>query len=142
YLPSIGLAGCVVAAICALGRQVSRPRLFDMRAAWIALGLLCLACAARTYARNFDWIDERSLWTSAVDVSPGSAKTHYNLGNALARLPGRLPDAIAEYQAALRIRPDYAEARTNLGLALVNSGGPLQEAVAEYEAALRINPYL
>jgi hypothetical protein len=142
YLPSIGLAGCVVAAIYALGRQVWRPRPFDMRAAWIALGILCLACAARTYARNFDWLDERSLWTSAVDVSPGSAKTHYNLGNALAQVPGRLPDAISQYQAALRIRPDYAEARANLGLALVNSGGPLPEAVAEYEAALRINPYL
>ena len=94
YLPSIGLAGCVVAAIYALGRQIWRQRLFDMRAAWIALGILCLACAARTYARNFDWIDERSLWTSAVDVCPESAKTHNNLGNALAQLPGRLPDAI------------------------------------------------
>src|SRR5580700_6768186 len=68
YLPSIGLAGCVVAAICTLGRQVPRLRLLDMRAAWIALGLLCLACAARTYARNPDWLDERTLWTSAEDA--------------------------------------------------------------------------
>jgi tetratricopeptide (TPR) repeat protein len=140
YLPSIGLAGCVVAAIYALGRQISRRRLFVVRAAWIALGLLCLACAARTYARNFDWLDERSLWTSAVDVCPESAKTHNNLGNALEQVPGRLPDALIEYQVALRIDPDYAEAHNNLGLALVNSGGPLQEAVAEFEAALRINP--
>ena len=140
YLPSIGLAGCVVAAIYALGRQVSRQRLLAMRAAWIALGLLCLACAVRTYARNFDWLDEYSLWTSAVDVCPESAKAHYNLGIALAQLPGRLPDAIVEYQSALRIDPDYAEAHDNLGLALANSGGPLQEAIAEYEAALRINP--
>ena len=170
YLPSIGLAGCAVAAICGLGRKVSRT-------AWIALGLLCLACAARTYARNFDWLDDLSLWTSAVDVCPGSAKTHYTLGNALAQLPGRMPDAIAEYQAALRIDPNYAvahynlgnalaqlpgrmpdaiaeyraalridpgyaQARANLGLALVSSGAPLQEAVAEYQAALRINPDL
>jgi Tfp pilus assembly protein PilF len=142
YLPSIGLAGCVVAAICALGRQVSRQRLLDMRAAWIALGILCLACAVRTYARNFDWLDERSLWTSAVDVCPGSAKTHNNLGYALAQLPGRLPDAIAEYQAALRIEPDYAVAHNNLGLALANSGGRWQEAIAEYRAALRIDPDL
>ena len=121
YLPSIGLAGCVVAAIYALGRQVSRQRLLAMRAAWIALGLVCLACAARTYARNFDWLDELSLWTSAVDVCPESAKAHYNLGNALSQLPGRLPDAIAQYEAALRIDPGYAQAHANLGLALVNS---------------------
>jgi len=140
YLPSIGLAGCVVAAIYALGRQVWRQRLLVMRTAWIALVFLCLACAARTYARNFDWLDERSLWTSAVNACPESAKAHNNLGNALWQVPGRLPDALVEYQAALRIEPDYAEAHNNLGLALVNSGGPLHEAIAEYEAAVRINP--
>jgi len=170
YLPSIGLAGCVVAAICALDRKVSRT-------AWMALGILCLACAARTYARNFDWLDDLSLWTSAVEVCPGSAKAHYNLGsalsklpdrlpdaiveyqvalqieadyaeahfdlgNALSRLPGRLPDAVTEYRAALRIRPDYAAAHNNLGLALANSGGRWPEAIAEYQAALRIDPDL
>ena len=34
------------------------------------------------------------------------AEAHDALANALARMPGRLPEAIAEYQAALRIRPD------------------------------------
>ncbi|MGA2114901.1 MAG: tetratricopeptide repeat protein [Bryobacteraceae bacterium] len=140
YLPSIGLAGCVVAAIYALGRQIPRQRLLVVRTGWTALGLLCFLCAARTYARNFDWLDERSLWASAVDVCPESAKAHNNLGNSLEQMPGRLPDAMVEYQAALRIDPDYAEAHNNLGLALVNSGGPVQEAVAEFEAALRINP--
>ncbi len=139
YLPSVGLARCVVAAIYALGRQVSGRRLLAMRAAWIALGFLCLACAVRTYARNFDWLDEYTLWTSAVDVCPESAKAHDNLGIALAQL-GQLPDAIVEYQLALRIDPDYAGAHNNLGLALANSGGRWQEAIAEYEAALRINP--
>jgi tetratricopeptide (TPR) repeat protein len=140
YLPSIGLAGCVVAAICTLGRQVSRQRLFTMRTARIALGFLCFAGAVRTYARNFDWLDDRSLWTSAVNACPGSAKAHYNLGNIAKELPGGLPDAIAQYESALRIEPDYALAHNNLGLALVDSGGPVQQAVAEYEAALRIDP--
>jgi tetratricopeptide (TPR) repeat protein len=142
YLPSIGLAGCVVAAICAPGRHISRERPLAMRAVWIAPGLLCLTCAVRTYARNFDWFDEYSLWSSAVTVCPGSAKAHYNLGNALAPLPGRLPDAIAQFRAALRIDPDYAAAHANLGLALVNSGGPLPDAIAQYETALRIKPDL
>ena len=137
YLPSIGLAGCVVAALCALGPLVSRQTL---RTVWIALGLLCLVFAARTYARNFDWHDERSLWISAVDVCPGSAKTHNNLGNALAQLPGRLPDAMVEYQAALGINPDYAEAHNNLGSALAQLSGRLPDAIAELQAALRINP--
>jgi tetratricopeptide (TPR) repeat protein len=140
YLPSIGLAGCVVAAIYALGPLVSRQRLLNMRTAWIALGILCLACAARTYARNFDWLDERSLWTSAVDVCPGSAKAHYNLGHALSKLPGELPDAIVEYQVALRIDPEYATAHLDLGNALSRLPGRLPDAIAEYRAALRIDP--
>ena len=132
YLPSIGLAGCAVAAIYALGRQVPRQRLLAMRAAWIALGIVCLACAVRTYARNFDWLDDRSLWTSAVNVCPGSAKAHINLGSALSKLPGRLPDAMVEYQVALRIEPDYAEAHYNLGKALLQLPGRLPEAIAEH----------
>jgi tetratricopeptide (TPR) repeat protein len=140
YLPSIGLAGCVVAAIYALGRHLPRQRLVAMRTAWIALGIVCLACAGRTYARNFDWLDDLSLWTSGVDVCPESAKTHNNLGGALAKLPGRLPDAIVEYQVSLRIDPEYAEGHFNLANALSGLPGRLPDAIAEYQAALRIDP--
>ena len=34
-------------------------------------------------------------------------EAHNNLGLMLSRTPGRLPDAIAKYQAAQRIRLDY-----------------------------------
>jgi hypothetical protein len=140
YLPSIGLAGCVVTAIYAIGWQAARRRLAAMRTVWIALGLLCLACGVRTYARNFDWLDDRSLWSSAVDVCPGSAKAHHNLGNTWLHVPGRLPDAIAQYEAALRIDPGYAEAHTSLGNALSQLPGRLPDAIAQYETALRIDP--
>ena len=51
-----------------------------------------------------------------------------------------MPDAIAEFQAAVRLRPDYADAHNNLGNALAETPGRLPEAVAEYQAALRIEP--
>jgi len=140
YLPSVGLAGCVVAALHALGQRRFFRRPAVARAAWAALGLACLAFAARTYARNFDWRDDRSLWASAVDVCPESARPHYNLGMELERLPDRLPEAIAEYQAALRIEPGFAEAHNNLANALAHTPGRLPEAIAEYQAALRIEP--
>jgi tetratricopeptide (TPR) repeat protein len=135
YLPSVGLAGCVVAAICWASRR--QP---VARAAWAALGLVCLALAARTYARNFDWQDELSLWTSAVNVCPGSGKAHYNLAKALELLPGRLPEAIAEYRLALRIDPDHADVHNNLANALAAIPGGLPEAIAEYRVALRMEP--
>ena len=142
YLPSVGLAGCVVAAIHALGQRRLLQRPAAAQVVWAALGLVCLAFTARTYARNFDWQDDRSLWTSAVDVCPGSARPHYNLGIELERIPDRLPEAIAQYQAALRIQPDHAEAHNNLANALARMPGRLPEAIAEYQAALRIRPDL
>jgi tetratricopeptide (TPR) repeat protein len=142
YLPSIGLAGCVIAGVYSLGRQVPGKRLFAMRTAWISLGLLCLACAARSYARNFDWLDERTLWTSAVNVCPESAKAHYNLGTVLSQVPGQLPDAIAQFEAALRINPDLADAHDNLGKALSQVPGRMPDAIAQFEAAVRIDPQL
>ena len=133
YLPSVGLAGCIVAVAYVLAWR--KPRL-----ACAAIGLICLALTARTYARNFDWKDELSLWTSAVNVCPGSAKAHYNLGKVLAVLPGRLPDAIAEYRVSLRIDPNHADVHTNLANAVLAISGGLPEAIAEYRVALRIEP--
>ena len=100
---------------------------------------LCLALGARTYARNFDRHDESTLWRSVTDVNPDDALAHVNLGNVLLEIPGRMPDAIAEYQNALRIYPNYAEAHNNLGAILLQSGRTT-EAVAEYRAAVRLDP--
>ena len=143
YLPSVGLAGCVVAAVYMLSpalsqRSLKRPAAVPL--AWVTLGFVCVALAARTYARNFDWEDDRSLWSSAVIACPESAQPHYNLGTALSEMPEGLPEAIAEYQAALRIRPDFAEAHNNLGNALTRIPGRLPEAIAEYQATLRLRP--
>ncbi|SPE34695.1 Tetratricopeptide TPR_2 repeat protein [Candidatus Sulfopaludibacter sp. SbA3] len=142
YLPLVGLAGCVVAAIHALGRRGFLKRPAAAPVAWAALGVVGLAFTARTYARNVDWQDDRSLWTSTVEVCPHSARPHYNLGLELQRAPDGLPEAIAEYQAALRIQPGLAAAHNNLANALAYTPGRLPEAIPEYQAALRIQPDL
>jgi len=137
YLPAIGLTGCVVALICALSRRYSQQVL--RKYLWAAAGLVCLALGARTYARNFDWHDEATLWTAVTEVNPDDALAHVNLGNALLEIPGRMPDALSEYQRALRIYPNYADAHNNLGAILLESGHTT-EAVAEYRAAVRLDP--
>jgi tetratricopeptide (TPR) repeat protein len=55
-------------------------------------------------------------------------------------MPGRLPDAIAEYQAALRIQPDDPDTHMNLGNALAQLPDRRQEAIAQYEAVLQARP--
>ncbi|MBZ5603619.1 MAG: tetratricopeptide repeat protein [Acidobacteriia bacterium] len=129
YLPAIGLTGC---AVLLLTRWRPKPALF-------AIAALCIALGARTYARNFDWSDGVSLWSSAVATQPDAARSHNNLAFEYTRIPGRMPDASAEYRAALRIRPDYPEAHFNLGNALL-AAGRLPDAIAEFEAAVRAAP--
>ncbi len=73
-------------------------------------------------------------------IQPDHAEAHNNLASALARTPGRLPEAIAEFQAVLRIRPDLAAIHYNLANTLAQTPGRLPEAITEYEAGLRIRP--
>jgi tetratricopeptide (TPR) repeat protein len=140
YLPFIGLAGCLVVAIQGTAARLSRQWSAAPRAAWVATALVCLAFAARTYARNIDWQDDASLWTRAVEVCPQSAKAHLNLGRVFLDVPGRLQDAIAEYETALRIEPDYALANYSLATALEKIPARLDSAIAHYRAALRSEP--
>jgi tetratricopeptide (TPR) repeat protein len=135
YLPAIGLTGCAVCLIWALIRAQQVPR----KVLWAAAAIVCLALGARTYARNFDWHDEATVWSSVTAVNPNDALAHVNLGNALLEIPGRMPDAISEYRRALQIYPNYAEAHNNLGAILLESGRAT-EAVAEYRAAVRLDP--
>ena len=140
YLPSIGLAGCLVTAIHAITARLSSHNRGAQQVAGAAVALLCVAFATRTYVRNFDWQNDLSLWTSTVSVCPEAARPHMNLGVALSKMPGRLADAIAEYQVALRIQPDYAQAHYNLGNALSRVPGKLPDAIGEYQAVLRTQP--
>jgi len=140
YLPFVGLAGCLVVAIQTLAGQLSRKWSAAPQAAWVATGLVCIAFATRTYARNIDWQDDASLWTRAVEVCPQSAKAHVNLGRVFLDVPGRLPNAISEYETALRIEPDYALAHYSLATALLKIPGRLDSAIAHYRAALRSEP--
>jgi len=133
YLGSIGLAGCAVAAFRLLDKRTSRQLL---RGATV---VVCLAFTARTYARNLDWRDEYHLWASAVKVSPAAARAHDNLGITLTNM-GRVPEAIAEFETALRIFPGYADAHFNFGVALMKSPGRLSDAIAEFQTTLREEP--
>jgi len=77
---------------------------------------------------------------SFSDYDYSNYYAYNNLGIVLAQMPGRLAEAIAHYEAALRIRPGYAEAHNNLGMALAQSPGRLADALAHCEEAVRLKP--
>jgi hypothetical protein len=99
YLPAIGFAACL--AMSAF-RIAARRRSLAIG----ALVLLSVAMGIRTYARNSDWRDEESLWTSAVAAAPASFKTHMSMATIYRdKLPEsvNLDRAIAEMEQSIGI---------------------------------------
>jgi protein O-mannosyl-transferase len=78
YLPSIGLMGCLVLGMFALGERFGNHRL-----APIVLTVIATLFAVRTWARNVDWQDDVSLSQATVSSSPRSFKAHKMLAVAL-----------------------------------------------------------
>jgi len=76
YLPAIAFAGMVVLAADALFRRTPR-------AAAATLLAICVAFAARTYARNLDWQSEDRIWAAMVESSPASYRAHMGMAYSL-----------------------------------------------------------
>lgn len=65
--------------------------------------------------------DARDCIRRAIDIEPGIAKYHVNLGNACLSL-NEPPAARAEYERALELDADFQDAHYNLGLLLLAAG--------------------
>ncbi|HTQ30559.1 MAG TPA: tetratricopeptide repeat protein [Opitutaceae bacterium] len=110
------------------------------RRSFVLLALLAAGLGGLSVRRNEDYRSAETVWRDTVAKCPRNARALNNLGYTLSAMPGRLPEAVAAYQAALHLRPDYAEAHNNLGAALTSLPGRLPEAIDECEAALRLDP--
>ncbi len=77
-------------------------------------------------------------WNKALDLSPGDARAHSNLGAALVRL-ARWDEAMAQWRKALEADPGLTEAHNNLGIALARKG-MIDEAIVHLRTALEANP--
>ncbi|EYC27547.1 hypothetical protein Y032_0009g791 [Ancylostoma ceylanicum] len=128
YLSSVGyciLAGLLYDFCCPrLGRTLT-----------VSLAFLALTLhGTRTYTRNMDWMDEESLYKSALELNP--PKAYSNLGRVYAAQL-RLNDAEAAYKMALEHRPNMADTWYNLGV-LYQERKNLTSAVKCYETAVKL----
>ena len=130
YLPLAGVAAFTVLGAFALAGRRILP-VFAVVA--VVLGL----AAAQ---RNEDYRSELTIYSDTVAKRPNNERAHNSLGVALSHLPGRLNDAIAQFEEALRLQPDSADAHDNLGNAWSKMPGRLNDAIAQYEEALRLQP--
>ncbi|MFI5398839.1 MAG: tetratricopeptide repeat protein [Candidatus Binatia bacterium] len=135
YFPSVGWALLVAFGFDHLTRvQRYRPIIIGL------LSILVGAFAVRTWVRNWDWLDNASLYRSMVRSAPDSAKSHYNMGVAFQK-EGDDAAAIAEFRRALEIYPfsDGASAPLGIGVASEKQGR-MKEAIEWYKKALDLWP--
>jgi tetratricopeptide (TPR) repeat protein len=130
YLPQIGIG--IAVAWLAAEWKINRAAMIVMTA------LVLTALAACGWKQTSYWHDSERLWRRSLACTVDNSLALNNLGNALID-EGRLDEAIAREEQALKIRPDFAAAHYNLGLALSDKG-QLDDGIAQFRDAIRINP--
>ena len=107
----------------------------------LAAGLLAVL-GVLSWGQSGNFRDDETLYRETLSRDPSSWLCHNNLGSVLEAQPGRLNEAIAQYQAALDLAPGYPQPHLNLATALAKVDDPAAtpRAIAEYQAALRLKP--
>lgn len=127
YLPSIGWC---------LGLGWLAAAVVNRRPVWaLPIAIVVILYGGRTWARNYDWRDERALFSATAIDAPASAKAHYNFAVALDQT-GAWQHAEEEYREALRIYPDYSAAPFGIGVLHLKHGDEAG-AMWWYEEAVR-----
>jgi Flp pilus assembly protein TadD len=134
YIPLIGLSFAVTWAACSfLGRDRAAkqtPRRETAKLSLVAVVLaivIALTWAARVQAGY--WRDSVSLFTHAVEATPGNARAEALLAGAL-EARGDLQGAAKHYFESVRIRPNIASRQSSLGLLLLEIGRPEEGLVS------------
>lgn len=128
YLP---LATVLIGLVVALQRTVGRRM-------GPAILVVAGALATATVARNRDYHSALTIWTDTVAKRPENPRARASLAEAHAQQQ-RWPEALQEYEHALRLRPDYADAESDYATILLEVGRT-EDAIQHYESASRLRP--
>lgn len=131
YLPSIGYCILIATGIHVLFESLPSYNSFIRGSCVFLICVLLL----KTWSQNRVWNSRESLFLSGVKSQPQNAKVHYNYANFL-KDDGKIQQAIAEYEQAIRLFPDHASAHNNLGTLLTD----VESAMQHFQTALKIMP--
>jgi tetratricopeptide (TPR) repeat protein len=135
YLPQIGLC---MALIWAAADLLHGWR-FRHWACGIASALVLAALTGCAWRQTSFWRDSETLWNHTLACTSRNREAHNHLGLALADR-GRIGEAMAQYQKALKIAPDYVRAYNNLAWLLATCpAATLRNGVEAIEHAQRAN---
>jgi hypothetical protein len=119
YLAALAIIVPASSLLTLAARRLSLPRLAAAAGgAFLALGLGVL-----TWRQAHMYSDAEALYQETLRRNPQSFLARTNLCGVLLEKPGRLPDAAAPCEEALRLRPDLAETHLNLGLLRAQAPG-------------------
>jgi hypothetical protein len=136
YLPSVGLFSAAATILGMLFLRVA-PKNAERVTVLTGLGL-ALLLGSLTMQRNAVWANALTLWSDAAEKSPGKARPHLLLGEAL-EAARRYGEAEREFRRAVEIDPEFPPGRTSLATFLQKSGNA-RDAEAEYRVVLRLDP--
>lgn len=138
YVPSFGFC-LAAAALLHWQRHETARRPLWMRTGAAVLPILLISLgAARAIARNRDWRNEHTLWTSALQAGSDTWRVRLNLGNSFLS-QGDRGEAVRQFRLALRDHPLPVSARETLVGNLVIAGGTLA-AFEECSSLLHVRP--
>ena len=113
YLPSAFFFLAIALEIVELGQKL-KSRRSTIATTTLVLSVVWMAfLGARTFARTFDWKDQRTFLERTIAHGGDSARMLINLGG-LELTEGKLEDAAVHLHAALQKKPDQPLAIINL----------------------------
>ena len=135
YLASLGIIVPASFLLTAAAARISSRKLIRLAVP----GLLLLLLGTLTWRQSAVYQDAETLYRATLARNPATFMGQNNLCRILTET-GRLDEAIAHCEAALRIKPGYVEAHIGLGNAWAQMPNRLPDAEQAYEAALRTWP--
>ena len=138
YLPLAAVVTMAVVGAFEIGKQLFRKRQ-GVVLGCVTGGTMAVLFSFLTIQRNRDYNSALSIWQDTIDKWPENFRAYYNLGDILLR-DGKIREAAAQFEEALRIEPDDAESHIDLGVVLM-ALGKSDDAVRHYNEALRIDPH-
>jgi tetratricopeptide (TPR) repeat protein len=134
----IAIIGVIALASAGLGMWQKGARGGSRRAAGVVAVVTLCALAFLTLRQSRLYHDTKTLYEATLVKNPDCWVVRSLLGCILTE-EKRLPEAMEQFERAIRLNPDYADAHCNLALALDQSNRSL-EAVSHCEEALRLKP--
>jgi tetratricopeptide (TPR) repeat protein len=140
HRPFFSFMGLVIAAVWALAltarKLFSAPIAARVTAGFA--GMVLVAHAAATHARNQTWATEATLWADVVRASPANGRGLMNYGLTAMRA-GRYAEARVMFDSAAKLSPGYALVYVNRAIA-ADAQGDSANATADFARALELSP--